>query len=120
MSYLKYEWIWFTFFHFLSLTGNNHSLHNLAIAQSLSLNLKNLYSLEINLPATSTPAPLQNNSATTYAMNVNNMGDSYLNLINLKKENDPTRSTDEKEVASRKVEGSEVTEVTADQTEEDK
>lgn len=104
----------------LKFSGNNHSLHNLAIAQSLSLNLKNLYSLEINLPATSTPAPLQNNSATTYAMNVNNMGDSYLNLINLKKENDPTRSTDEKEVASRKVEGSEVTEVTADQTEEDK
>lgn len=101
----------------LKFPGNNHSLHNLAIAQSLSLNLKNLYSLEINLPATSTPAPLQNNSATTYAMNVNNMGDSYLNLINLEKENDPTRGTDEKEVVSRKVEGSEVT---ADQSVEDK
>lgn len=114
MSYLN-TFIWFIYI-FLSLTGKNHSLHNLAIAQSLSLNLKNLYSLEINLPATSTPAPLQNNSATTYAMNVNNMGDSYLNLINLKKEHDPTMGTDEKEVVSRKVEGSEVT---ADQTEED-
>ncbi|CAI9538669.1 unnamed protein product [Staurois parvus] len=102
----------------LKFSGNNHSLHNLAIAQSLSLNLKNLYSLEINLPTTSTPAPLQNNSAATYAMN--NMGGSYLNLINLEKENDPTRGTDEKEVVSRKVEGSEVTEVPADQTEEDK
>ncbi|MEE6505035.1 hypothetical protein FKM82_005425, partial [Ascaphus truei] len=45
--------------------ADKRSLHNLAIAQSLSLNLKNLYSLEINLPATSTPASLQSNSIAT-------------------------------------------------------
>lgn len=108
----------FTLFFFLILTGNNHSLHNLAIAQSLSLNLKNLYSLEINLPTTSTPA-LQNNPATRYAVN-GNMGDSYLNLLNLEKANDCKRDTDEKEMVSRKVEGSEVTEVPSYQTEEEK
>ncbi|XP_018417559.1 PREDICTED: carboxyl-terminal PDZ ligand of neuronal nitric oxide synthase protein-like [Nanorana parkeri] len=102
----------------LKFSGNNHSLHNLAIAQSLSLNLKNLYSLEINLPTTSTPA-LQNNPAARYALN-GNMGDSYLNLLNLEKENDSKRGTDEKDVVRRKVEGSEVTEVLSYQTEEDK
>ncbi|XP_072286210.1 carboxyl-terminal PDZ ligand of neuronal nitric oxide synthase protein-like [Pyxicephalus adspersus] len=104
----------------LKFSGNNHLIHNLAIAQSLSLNLKNLYNLEINLPATSTPAPIQNNPASTYVVNGNYMGDSYLNLLNLEKENDPVRGSDEKEVVSRKVEGSEVTEISAFQTEEDK
>ncbi|KAM5145842.1 carboxyl-terminal PDZ ligand of neuronal nitric oxide synthase protein-like [Mantella aurantiaca] len=104
----------------LKFSGNNHSLHNLAIAQSLSLNLKNLYSLEINLPTTSTPAPLQHNAAATYAVNGKNIGESYLNLINLEKESDPAGGADEKEVVSRKVEGSEVTEVPSYQTEEDK
>ncbi|XP_063792027.1 carboxyl-terminal PDZ ligand of neuronal nitric oxide synthase protein-like [Pseudophryne corroboree] len=74
---------------------DKRSLHNLAIAQSLSLNLKNLYSLEINLPSTSTPASLQN--AIT-----GNIGESYLNLLNLEKE------TNRADVVSRKVEGSEV------------
>ncbi|XP_068105118.1 carboxyl-terminal PDZ ligand of neuronal nitric oxide synthase protein-like [Hyperolius riggenbachi] len=98
----------------MKLPGENRLLHNFAIAQSLSLNLKNLYSLEINLPATSTPAAP---NGTTYAKN---MGESYLNLLNLEKESDTARATDGKDVVSRSVEGSEVIEAPADRTEEDK
>ncbi|XP_075435097.1 carboxyl-terminal PDZ ligand of neuronal nitric oxide synthase protein-like [Ascaphus truei] len=98
--------------------ADKRSLHNLAIAQSLSLNLKNLYSLEINLPATSTPASLQSNSIATHAMNVNNIGESYLNLINLDKGRDykHTATSDWKNAINRSVEGSEVIEALADNT----
>ncbi|XP_075041788.1 carboxyl-terminal PDZ ligand of neuronal nitric oxide synthase protein-like isoform X2 [Mixophyes fleayi] len=97
-------------------SDSNHSvdkksLHNLAIAQSLSLNLKNLYSLEINLPSTSTPASLQNRPAP--ALNGNNIGESYLNLLNLEKD---TGGTD---VVCRRVEGSEVTDVLKEKTGEE-
>ncbi|KAM4662117.1 carboxyl-terminal PDZ ligand of neuronal nitric oxide synthase protein-like [Discoglossus pictus] len=99
-------------------TADKKSLHNLAIAQSLSLNLKNLYSLEINLPATSTPASLQSNSTATHIMNGNNIGESYLNLLNLENGNDHKHieNGDGKEDVNRNVEGSEVVEVLAAHT----
>uniref|UniRef100_A0A8C5R7W9 Carboxyl-terminal PDZ ligand of neuronal nitric oxide synthase protein n=1 Tax=Leptobrachium leishanense TaxID=445787 RepID=A0A8C5R7W9_9ANUR len=92
------------------LANDKRSLHKLAIAQSLSLNLKNLYSLEINLPSTSTPASLQSTMVSTHALNGNNIGESYLNLLNLDKgaHNKQATSNHMKEVSSRKVEGSEV------------
>ncbi|XP_073414804.1 carboxyl-terminal PDZ ligand of neuronal nitric oxide synthase protein-like isoform X2 [Dendrobates tinctorius] len=61
----------------LNSTVHRGSLHNLALAQSLSLNLKNLYSLEINLPYTSTPASVHKNAGP--AMN-GTMGEPFLNL----------------------------------------
>ncbi|XP_075705582.1 uncharacterized protein LOC142731721 [Rhinoderma darwinii] len=67
--------------------GDSPSLQNLA------LNLKNLYSLEINLPSTSTPAPMHGRTAP-----VRTMGESYLNRLNM-----------EKDVVTRRVGGSEVT-----------
>ncbi|XP_041428315.1 carboxyl-terminal PDZ ligand of neuronal nitric oxide synthase protein isoform X2 [Xenopus laevis] len=95
--------------------GDRRSLHNLAIAQSLSLNLKNLYNLEINLPCTSTPASLQNNPGMVQALNGNNIGESYLNLLNLDL---PHAASEEGTgVSCRKVEGSEVIEVIDDHTE---
>ncbi|KAG9467302.1 hypothetical protein GDO78_015201, partial [Eleutherodactylus coqui] len=75
----------------LNGTVDERSLQNLALAQSLSLNLKNLYSLEINLPSTSTPAAAHGNGP---------LGESYLNLLNLGK--------DGKDLVTRRVEGSEV------------
>uniref|UniRef100_A0A1B8Y5E8 Carboxyl-terminal PDZ ligand of neuronal nitric oxide synthase protein n=1 Tax=Xenopus tropicalis TaxID=8364 RepID=A0A1B8Y5E8_XENTR len=92
--------------------GDRRSLHNLAIAQSLSLNLKNLYNLEINLPCTSTPASLQSNPGTAQTLNGNNIGESYLNLLNL---DHPCAASEEGNgVSCRKVEGSEVIEVIED------
>ncbi|XP_073496944.1 carboxyl-terminal PDZ ligand of neuronal nitric oxide synthase protein-like isoform X2 [Phyllobates terribilis] len=61
----------------LKSTVHRGSLHNLALAQSLSLNLKKLYSLEIHLPSTSTPASVHKNAGP--ALN-GTMGESYLNL----------------------------------------
>ncbi|XP_077140993.1 carboxyl-terminal PDZ ligand of neuronal nitric oxide synthase protein-like isoform X3 [Ranitomeya variabilis] len=66
----------------LNITVHRGSLHNLALAQSSSLNLKNLYSLEINLPYTSTPASMQKN--VRCAPN-GTMGEAYLNFLNLEK-----------------------------------
>ncbi|XP_053328591.1 carboxyl-terminal PDZ ligand of neuronal nitric oxide synthase protein-like [Spea bombifrons] len=99
--------------------ADKRPLHKLAIAQSLSLNLKNLYSLEINLPSTSTPSNLQGTTSSAHAMNGNNIGESYLNLLNLDKGGPvkPTSAMDGKEMASRRVEGSEVIEVHADRAE---
>ncbi|XP_063288890.1 carboxyl-terminal PDZ ligand of neuronal nitric oxide synthase protein-like [Pelobates fuscus] len=101
------------------LSTDKRSLHKLAIAQSLSLNLKNLYSLEINLPSTSTPASLQSSMVSTHALNGKNIGESYLNLLNLEKGglSKENATVDIKEVANRKVEGSEVTSVLADRAE---
>ncbi|CAH2316640.1 carboxyl-terminal PDZ ligand of neuronal nitric oxide synthase -like [Pelobates cultripes] len=101
------------------LSTDKRSLHKLAIAQSLSLNLKNLYSLEINLPSTSTPASLQSSMVSTHALNGKNIGESYLNLLNLEKGglSKENATADMKEVANRKVEGSEVTSVLADRAE---
>ncbi|KAM4695659.1 carboxyl-terminal PDZ ligand of neuronal nitric oxide synthase protein-like [Rhinophrynus dorsalis] len=98
--------------------ADKRPLHNLAIAQSLSLNLKNLYSLEINLPPTSTPASLQSKTVPTHALNGHNIGESYLNLLNMDKGMGCKHAgpLDEKEVATRRVEGSEVIEEPEDHT----
>ncbi|XP_063001029.1 carboxyl-terminal PDZ ligand of neuronal nitric oxide synthase protein-like [Elgaria multicarinata webbii] len=56
----------------------DRSLQNLTLAQSLSLNLKNHYSLEINLPSTSTPASVLGSPVTLLGT-----CESYLNLANL-------------------------------------
>ncbi|XP_020648967.3 carboxyl-terminal PDZ ligand of neuronal nitric oxide synthase protein isoform X1 [Pogona vitticeps] len=58
----------------------DRSLQNLSLAQSLSLNLKNHYSLEINLPSTSTPA-----SALGSPVAARGTCGSYLTLANLEK-----------------------------------
>ncbi|XP_041431242.1 carboxyl-terminal PDZ ligand of neuronal nitric oxide synthase protein isoform X1 [Xenopus laevis] len=92
--------------------GDRRSLQNLAIAQSLSLNLKNLYNLEINLPCTSTPASLQSNPGMVQVLNGKNIGESYLNLLNLDHPHVPTEEGTG--VFCRKVEGSEVIEVIED------
>ncbi|CAM4569665.1 carboxyl-terminal PDZ ligand of neuronal nitric oxide synthase protein-like isoform X1 [Lepidochelys kempii] len=92
----------------------DRSLQNLSLAQSLSLNLKNHYSLELNLPSTSTPAsvlgsPLAPGSLATSA--------SYLNLLSLEKGSRGPTATDGDEHLvvlegqdglHRQVEGSEV------------
>ncbi|XP_069603482.1 carboxyl-terminal PDZ ligand of neuronal nitric oxide synthase protein-like isoform X2 [Ranitomeya imitator] len=66
----------------LNSTVHRGSLHYLALAQSLSLNLKNLYSLEINPPYTSTPASMQKNARCALD---GTMGEPYLNFLNLEK-----------------------------------
>ncbi|KAH0615611.1 hypothetical protein JD844_005065 [Phrynosoma platyrhinos] len=58
----------------------DRSLQNLSLAQSLSLNLKNHYSLEISLPSTSTPASVLGSPVA-----LRNTCGSYLNLANLDK-----------------------------------
>uniref|UniRef100_A0A8D0C681 Carboxyl-terminal PDZ ligand of neuronal nitric oxide synthase protein n=1 Tax=Salvator merianae TaxID=96440 RepID=A0A8D0C681_SALMN len=58
----------------------DRSLQNLTLAQSLSLNLKNQYSLEINLPSTSTPASVLGSPVA-----LPNACESYLNLADLEK-----------------------------------
>ncbi|XP_053551638.1 carboxyl-terminal PDZ ligand of neuronal nitric oxide synthase protein [Bombina bombina] len=86
------------------------------IAKSLSLSLKNLYSLEVKLPSTSTPANLQSNTTTTRILNGNNIGESYLNLLNLSNGNinKHTETSGAKDDNDRKAEGSEVIEVIAE------
>nr|XP_056716485.1 carboxyl-terminal PDZ ligand of neuronal nitric oxide synthase protein-like isoform X2 [Euleptes europaea] len=90
----------------------DRSLQNLTLAQSLSLNLKNHYSLEINLPSTSTPASVLGSPVTrpsTY--------ESYLNLANLEKSSKLPNSAESEERlvvlegpdGLRSVEGSEAT-----------
>ncbi|XP_053229396.1 carboxyl-terminal PDZ ligand of neuronal nitric oxide synthase protein-like isoform X1 [Podarcis raffonei] len=59
----------------------DRSLQNLTLAQSLSLNLKNHYSLEINLPSTSTPASVLGSPVAQ----MGSACESYLNLSNLEK-----------------------------------
>ncbi|XP_010221326.1 PREDICTED: carboxyl-terminal PDZ ligand of neuronal nitric oxide synthase protein-like [Tinamus guttatus] len=56
------------------------SLQNLSLAQSLSLNLKNHYSLDINLPSTSTPASILGSPVGPGSRSALALGDSYLNL----------------------------------------
>lgn len=58
----------------------DRSLQNLSLAQSLSLNLKNHYSLEISLPSTSTPASILGSPVAMLGS-----CESYLNLANLEK-----------------------------------
>ncbi|XP_054853108.1 carboxyl-terminal PDZ ligand of neuronal nitric oxide synthase protein-like [Eublepharis macularius] len=90
----------------------DRSLQNLTLAQSLSLNLKNHYSLEINLPSTSTPASVLGSPVTRLGT-----CESYLNLANLEKGSGLPNNTESEEhlvvlegpEGLRSVEGSEAT-----------
>ncbi|XP_060107184.1 carboxyl-terminal PDZ ligand of neuronal nitric oxide synthase protein-like isoform X2 [Heteronotia binoei] len=90
----------------------DRSLQNLTSAQSLSLNLKNHYSLEINLPSTSTPASVLGSPVTR-----SSICESYLNLASLEKGSGLPNNTESEEHlvvlegpdGLRSVEGSEAT-----------
>ncbi|XP_059342371.1 carboxyl-terminal PDZ ligand of neuronal nitric oxide synthase protein-like [Ammospiza nelsoni] len=92
----------------------DHSLQNLSLAQSLSLNLKNHYSLDVHLPSTSTPASILGSPVAPGSMPSLGPRDSYLNLVSLdrgshrcgSKEGD--ECLEGQEGLSRRVEGSEV------------
>ncbi|XP_062447149.1 carboxyl-terminal PDZ ligand of neuronal nitric oxide synthase protein-like isoform X2 [Rhea pennata] len=97
----------------------DRSLQNLSLAQSLSLNLKNHYSLDINLPSTSTPASILGSPVAPGSLSALALGDSYLNLLSLErggpcydgKEGDECLAVLEgQDGLSRRVEGSEVSE----------
>ncbi|XP_050764122.1 carboxyl-terminal PDZ ligand of neuronal nitric oxide synthase protein-like [Gymnogyps californianus] len=97
----------------------DRSLQNLSLAQSLSLNLKNHYSLDVHLPSTSTPASILGSPVAPGSLPALAPGDSYLNLISLErgshrygsKEGDECLAVLEgQEGFSRRVEGSEVSE----------
>ncbi|KAM3660183.1 carboxyl-terminal PDZ ligand of neuronal nitric oxide synthase protein-like [Ammospiza maritima maritima] len=92
----------------------DHSLQNLSLAQSLSLNLKNHYSLDVHLPSTSTPASILGSPVAPGSLPSLGPRDSYLNLVSLdrgshrcgSKEGD--ECLEGQEGLSRRVEGSEV------------
>ncbi|XP_065551321.1 carboxyl-terminal PDZ ligand of neuronal nitric oxide synthase protein-like isoform X1 [Lathamus discolor] len=95
----------------------DRSLQNLSLAQSLSLNLKNHYSLDIHLPSTSSPASILGSPVAPGSLPALGTGDSYLNLINLERGGHHCSSKDGDECLavlegqdglSRRVEGSEV------------
>ncbi|KAM6117460.1 carboxyl-terminal PDZ ligand of neuronal nitric oxide synthase protein-like [Phoenicopterus ruber ruber] len=97
----------------------DRSLQNLSLAQSLSLNLKNHYSLDVHLPSTSTPASILGSPVAPGSLPALGPGDSYLNLISLErgghrygsKEGDEGLAALEgQDGLSRRVEGSEVSE----------
>ncbi|KAK2515021.1 hypothetical protein Q9233_014633 [Columba guinea] len=99
----------------------DRSLQNLSLAQSLSLNLKNHYSLDVHLPSTSTPASILGSPVAPGSLPALGPGDSYLNLIGLErgghrygsKEGDECLAVLEgQDGLSRRVEGSEVSEFT--------
>ncbi|KAM6243636.1 carboxyl-terminal PDZ ligand of neuronal nitric oxide synthase protein-like isoform 3-T3 [Porphyrio hochstetteri] len=99
----------------------DRSLQNLCLAQSLSLNLKNHYSLDVHLPSTSTPASILGSPVAPGSLPALGPGDSYLNLLSLErgahrygsKEGDECLAVLEgQDGLSRRVEGSEVTELT--------
>ncbi|KAM6316077.1 carboxyl-terminal PDZ ligand of neuronal nitric oxide synthase protein-like [Podargus strigoides] len=98
----------------------DRSLQNLSLAQSLSLNLKNHYSLDVHLPSTSTPASILGSPVAPGSLPALGPGDSYLNLISLEraghrysKEGDECLAVLEgQDGLSRRVEGSEVSELT--------
>ncbi|XP_074779674.1 carboxyl-terminal PDZ ligand of neuronal nitric oxide synthase protein-like isoform X2 [Athene noctua] len=95
----------------------DRSLQNLSLAQSLSLNLKNHYSLDIHLPSTSTPASILGSPVAPGSLPALGPGDSYLNLVSLERGGHRYGSKDGDECLavlegqdglSRRVEGSEV------------
>ncbi|XP_064027717.1 carboxyl-terminal PDZ ligand of neuronal nitric oxide synthase protein-like isoform X2 [Pogoniulus pusillus] len=99
----------------------DRSLQNLSLAQSLSLNLKNHYSLDVHLPSTSTPASILGSPVAPGSLPALGPGDSYLNLIGLERGGHHYSSKDGDECLavlegqdglSRRVEGSEVGEFT--------
>ncbi|XP_009320401.1 PREDICTED: uncharacterized protein LOC103915318 [Pygoscelis adeliae] len=101
------------------VTRVDRSLQNLSLAQSLSLNLKNHYSLDVHLPSTSTPASILGSPVAPGSLPALGPGDSYLNLISLEREGHRYSSKEGDECLavlegqdglSRRVEGSEVSE----------
>ncbi|XP_032933174.1 carboxyl-terminal PDZ ligand of neuronal nitric oxide synthase protein-like isoform X2 [Catharus ustulatus] len=95
----------------------DHSLQNLSLAQSLSLNLKNHYSLDVHLPSTSSPASILGSPVAPGSLPSLGPRDSYLNLVSLdsgshrysSKEGDECLAVLEgQDGLSRRVEGSEV------------
>ncbi|XP_075572074.1 carboxyl-terminal PDZ ligand of neuronal nitric oxide synthase protein-like [Pelecanus crispus] len=97
----------------------DRSLQNLSLAQSLSLNLKNHYSLDVHLPSTSTPASILGSPVAPGSLPTLGPGDSYLNLVSLERGGHRYGSKDGDECLavlegqdglSRRVEGSEVSE----------
>ncbi|XP_075628681.1 carboxyl-terminal PDZ ligand of neuronal nitric oxide synthase protein-like [Balearica regulorum gibbericeps] len=98
----------------------DRSLQNLSLAQSLSLNLKNHYSLDVHLPSTSTPASILGSPVAPGSLPALGPGDSYLNLVSLErgghrygsKEGDECLAVLEgQDGLSRRVEGSEVSDL---------
>lgn len=92
-------------------------MQNLSLAQSLSLNLKNHYSLDVHLPSTSTPASVLGSPVAAGSLPSLGLRDSYLNLVSLdrgshrygSKEGDECLAVLEgQDGLSRRVEGSEV------------
>lgn len=105
----------------VTLSLVDRSLQNLSLAQSLSLNLKNHYSLDVHLPSTSTPASILGSPVAPSSLPALGPGDSYLNLIGLErggqrygsKEGDECLAVLEgQDGLSRRVEGSKVSEFT--------
>lgn len=102
---------------FVPLSPVDRSLQNLSLAQSLSLNLKNHYSLDIHLPSTSSPASILGSPVAPGSLPALGLGDSYLNLVSLERGGHRCGSKDGDECLavlegqdglSRRVEGSEV------------
>ncbi|XP_021269642.1 carboxyl-terminal PDZ ligand of neuronal nitric oxide synthase protein-like isoform X1 [Numida meleagris] len=95
----------------------DRSLQNLSLAQSLSLNLKNHYSLDIALPSTSTPASVLGSPVGPRSLSALGAGDSYLNLVSLEGggpcfgSKDGAEGLAGHEGLSRRVEGSEVSDL---------
>ncbi|XP_053940457.1 carboxyl-terminal PDZ ligand of neuronal nitric oxide synthase protein isoform X2 [Cuculus canorus] len=98
----------------------DRSLQNLSLAQSLSLNLKNHYSLDVHLPSTSTPASVLGSPVAPGSLPALAPGDSYLNLVTLERGGHRYSSKDGDECLavlvgqdglSRRVEGSEISEL---------
>ncbi|XP_075295762.1 carboxyl-terminal PDZ ligand of neuronal nitric oxide synthase protein-like [Opisthocomus hoazin] len=92
----------------------DRSLQNLSLAQSLSLNLKNHYSLDVHLVPTSSPASVLGSPVAAGSLPALGPGDSYLNLVSPERggHRRGTKEGDEglegQEGLSRRVEGSEV------------
>ena len=89
-------------------------MQNLSLAQSLSLNLKNHYSLDVHLVPTSSPASVLGSPVAAGSLPALGPGDSYLNLVSPERggHRRGTKEGDEglegQEGLSRRVEGSEV------------
>ncbi|XP_039939013.1 carboxyl-terminal PDZ ligand of neuronal nitric oxide synthase protein-like isoform X2 [Hirundo rustica] len=89
----------------------DHSLQNLSLAQSLSLNLKNHYSLDVHLPSTSTPASILGSPVAPGSLPSLGPRDSYLNLVSLDRGSHRYGSKEcleGQDGLGRRVEGSEV------------
>lgn len=89
-------------------------MQNLSLAQSLSLNLKNHYSLDVHLPSTSSPASILGSPVAPGSLPSLGPRDSYLNLVSLDRGSQCYGSKEGDECLegqdglSRRVEGSEV------------